>query len=485
MTSTTQSQSSHKLTPPRPGRPGQGGVQQASKRGGGGSLAADSAVVASADSSSFGAERTTGPPSPKGYAPVPPLLSPARSQGNGDALDVPPPELSPHSSAGYSKTGAGSKVGPGGSRGNTSARGERSAQHTGVPKKSAMSPGSAGKGRAQTGYPTTGGGGIDALGPPASQRGSGSALAPASGSSGGAAILARDDTAASSMGGSASGVKDSDAGLQHTAHSTNNSAAHKSTNSQHANTSSTIDSMLAAGANPAGSSGPPQGRPGSVTLLDADKAHAAAIEKLGMPYDAGPRRHVEVRVFDINTDGPPKGIPQEWEEGLLEGRKRPPGLKLPEAAGDGAPLARPSAELTPMKADFPSPRPGMDADGASPDVRMQAAQSAAEASVEQAKKRAAARAKAVRQPAPVVCWPPPCPPLLPSPPPRALQAAVRASPRAEGHGAPSLLDGGVCACADACWPTDAADLAWAAARYRHRGGPWAADFAPRARARAP
>lgn len=202
------------------------------------------------------------------------------------------------------------------------------------------------------------------------------------------------------MGGSASGVKDGEAVLQHTAHSTNNSAAHKSTNSQHANTSSTIDSMLAAGANPSGPPAGPAGRPGSTTLGDTDKAHAAAIEKLGMPYDAGPRRHVEVRVFDINTDGPPKGIPQEWEEGLLEGRKRPPGMKVPESGVDGVmPTAHASVEVTPTQADFPSPRPGTDVDGASPDVRMQAAQSAAEASVEQAKKRAAARAKAVRQPA--------------------------------------------------------------------------------------
>lgn len=468
-------------------------MQQATKRGGGGSLAADSAAVASADSSSFGADRTTGPPSPKGYTPVPPLLSPARSHG-GDmgALDVPPPELSPHSTAGHSRTGAGSKVGPGGSRGNTSARGERSSQQTGLPKKSAVQAGAPSKGRTQTGYPTAGGGGIDAFGPPSGQRGSGTALAPASGSSGGAAILARDDTAASSMGGSASGVKDGDAVLQHTAHSTNNSAAHKSTNSQHANTSSTIDSMLAAGANPAGPSGAPQGRPGSVSMHDAEKAHAAAIEKLGMPYDAGPRRHVEVRVFDINTDGPPKGIPQEWEEGLLEGRKRPPGLQLPEAGvDDGAALTRASAEVTPMKADFPSPRPGIDADGASPDVRMQAAQSAAEASVEQAKKRAAARAKAVRQPASV-----PSLPVLPMRRPCCGPAArdewlvlCMVSAGGSAHGCASALltlSSDVCVCcADDRWPKDAADLAWPASQYRQRTGAWAADVARRPRARAP
>lgn len=399
MTSTTQSQSSHKLTPPRPARPGQAGAQP-NKRSGGGSLAADSAVVASADSSSFGADRTTGLASPKGHPLVPPLVTPSRSHGGG-GVDVLEPEPSPHGTAGHSRAGAGSKVGPGGNRGSLSARGERSSQQTALPKKSATPHSQPAKGRVQSAYyagGAGGGGGIDAFGPPSGQRGGGPVLAPASGSSGGQAILARDDTAASSMGGSASVVKDSEAVLQHTANSTNNSVAHKSTNSQHANTSSTIDSMLAAGANPSGPSGGPPARPGSTNLGDTDKAHAAAIEKLGMPYDAGPRRHVEVRVFDINTDGPPKGIPQEWEEGLLEGRKRPQGAKVSDAGLQPVmPTAHASVEVTPTQADFPSPRPAADADSASPDVRMQAAQSVAEASVEQAKKRAAARAKAVCQ----------------------------------------------------------------------------------------
>ena len=125
----------------------------------------------------------------------------------------------------------------------------------------------------------------------------------------------------------------------------------------------------------------------SSSAVDVEKAHAAALANLGLPYvlEGGPRRHTEVRVFDINTDGPPKGIPREWEEGLLEGRKRPPGAPAhvpagPQRVQDGV------AGRDYSKGDQQG------AEGRSDDVRM-AAQNAAEASVEQAKRRAAAKAK--------------------------------------------------------------------------------------------
>ena len=223
-------------------------------------------------------------------------------------------------------------------------------------------------------------GGIDNLASPQQnvppQRSSSTGMHAQRSASTGAALLAREDTGASSASHGLGG-QDMDGALHQ---STGATSAHaKSSNSQQVNTSSTIDSMQAAA--------PAKPPAASSSAVDVEKAHAAALANLGLPYvlEGGPRRHTEVRVFDINTDGPPKGIPREWEEGLLEGRKRPPGAPAHVSAGpqrvqdggSGREHSKGDQQGGEMRTD---------------DVRM-AAQSAAEASVEQAKRRAAAKAK--------------------------------------------------------------------------------------------
>ena len=205
-----------------------------------------------------------------------------------------------------------------------------------------------------------------------------------------------------SQADSASGLPRESESFQNLHHSTHG----RSGASQAVNTASTIDSMLAAGAQPTAQlAGAPQG---SMKELDGaeELAHAQAIASLGLPHvgDGAPRRHAEVRVFDINTDGPPRGIPQDWEEGLLEGRKRPPHLARPATAAAAPaaaaqPAVAPSAR-TSAAAAVAEGRSGAgegadrEAGSTKASVRLQAAQHAAEQSVEQAKKRAA-RAKLV------------------------------------------------------------------------------------------
>lgn len=226
-------------------------------------------------------------------------------------------------------------------------------------------------------------GGIDNLASPKPR--SSSAMPAQRSASTGAAMLARADTA---------GVgKDMDGAMHH---STGATSAHaKSSNSQQVNTSSTIDSMLAAGQQQA--QAPAKQPSASSSAADVEKAHAAALANLGLPYvlEGGPRKYPEVRVFDINTAGPPKGIPREWEEGLLEGRKRPPGTPSSHTAV-GPQRVQDNTSRDHSKGDQAGGEARTD------DVRM-AAQSAAEASVEQAKRRAAAKAKVlVRSRTPVV-----------------------------------------------------------------------------------
>jgi hypothetical protein len=173
--------------------------------------------------------------------------------------------------------------------------------------------------------------------------------------------------------------------FQHLHHST-----HGRSTSQVVNTVSTIDSMLAAGQHT---------QPGH--MKDSDVAGteelAHAIAHLEVPNMGDGRRHAEVRVFDINTDGPPKGIPVDWEEGLLEGRKRPPHLARPSDASSPANVTpSPSADVpSPARhSSAPSPAHDGERDKSKVNTRLHAAQLAAEQSVEQAKKRAA-RAKMV------------------------------------------------------------------------------------------
>lgn len=232
-------------------------------------------------------------------------------------------------------------------------------------------------------------GGIDNLASPQShapQRSSSTGMHAQRSASTGAALLAREDAGAGFAAGSnAGGGKDMDGALHQ---STGATSAHaKSSNSQQVNTSSTIDSMLAAGQQQQAAA-PAKQTAASSSATDVEKAHAAALANLGLPYvlDGGPRRHTEVRVFDINTDGPPKGIPREWEEGLLEGRKRPPGTPVSNAS------AGPQRVQDGGSGRDHSKGVQLGGEARTDDVRM-AAQSAAEASVEQAKRRAAAKAK--------------------------------------------------------------------------------------------
>ena len=222
--------------------------------------------------------------------------------------------------------------------------------------------------------------------------------------------------------------------MQNLHHSTHG----RSAASQAVNTASTIDSMLAAGRQdaapepsakepaPAGAAGAEGSSSGAAAgtggagagaggagtgQADEDFAHAQAIANLGLPTDTV-RRHQEVRVYDIKTDGPPRGIPEDWENGLLEGRQRPPTSAIAvTSAPAGTAVASASAaqnvrsfeEGSGQSAASHGASSREEAVGAGADAsrtsnaRLQAAQHAAEQSVELAKKRAA-RAKMVRLP---------------------------------------------------------------------------------------
>ena len=204
-------------------------------------------------------------------------------------------------------------------------------------------------------------------------------------------------------------LRDADS-LQNLHHSTHG----RSAASGAANTTSTIDSMLMQGGQVRDSL-PSKEAPETVAEEDLAhaQAHAQAIANLGLPGEQG-RRHAEVRVFDIHTDGPPRGIPEDWEQGLLEGRRRPEtSSQAPASSSRSSAPAAATAPIASSRMAEPSTAApaGKDShkevqkeavdghgDGAGKgavNVRLQAAQHAAEQSVEQAKKRAA-RAKLVR-----------------------------------------------------------------------------------------
>jgi hypothetical protein len=197
--------------------------------------------------------------------------------------------------------------------------------------------------------------------------------------------------------------------LQNLHHSTHGA---RSAASQAVNTASTIDSMLV-GAQ-ARDAVPQKEAEEPAATGEEDMAHAQAIANLGHPGE-GARRYEGVRVFDINTDGPPRGIPEDWEDGLLEGRRRPDKAVAAAASASASGAAAGSAgaaSAAPAHARngvaehqrehaghaHLAAAAGGAGEGAKDGVasaRLQAAQHAAEQSVEQAKKRAA-RAKMVR-----------------------------------------------------------------------------------------
>jgi hypothetical protein len=187
----------------------------------------------------------------------------------------------------------------------------------------------------------------------------------------------------------ANGLQQNSESFQNLHHSTHGRSA-----SQVVNTISTIDSMLVAGQQNVQAGVVKESEVAGTEEL----AHANAIAHLEVPNMGDSRRHAEVRVFDINTDGPPKGIPVDWEEGLLEGRKRPANLARPSDAGSPALVAASPPAAVPTPAARHTVAAGLvqegERDKSKNAARLQAAQLAAEQSVEQAKKRAA-RAKMV------------------------------------------------------------------------------------------